>query len=165
MKTFIIAAISLDGFIARFQNDFSLDWTSKEDKKFFVEITKKAKVVIFGSKTYETIGKPLKDRLNIVYSKQKKYSEVLTTSLPPQELLNDLEKKGFKEVAICGGSSIYTLFMKENLVDEIYLTVEPIIFGNGIKLFNEKINVNLKLIDFKKLNDFGTTVLHYKVLK
>ncbi len=165
MKTFIIAAISLDGFIARFQNDFSLDWTSKEDKKFFIETTKKAGVVIFGSKTYETIGKPLKDRLNVVYSTQKNYPDTLTTSLPPKELLLKLEQKGFNEAAICGGSSIYTLFMKENLVDEIYLTVEPVIFGNGIKLFNEKINTNLELIDFKKLNDSGAIVLHYKVLK
>jgi dihydrofolate reductase len=165
MKTFIIAATSLDGFIARFENDFSFDWTSKEDKKFFVETTKKAGVVIFGSRTYETIGRPLKDRLNIVYSKEKKYEGVITTTLSPQDLLKDLAKKGFKEAAICGGQSIYTLFMEKNLVDEIYLTIEPIVFGQGIKLFNKNLNINLELIDFSKLNALGTMVLHYKVLK
>jgi dihydrofolate reductase len=165
MKTFIIAAISLDGFIARFKNDFSFDWTSKEDKKFFVEMTKKAGVVIFGSKTYETIGHPLKDRLNVVFSKKKKYDGVLNTSLDPQKLLLDLQKGGFKEAAICGGQSIYTLFMKKNLVDEIYLTVEPLIFGQGIGLFRKNLDTKLKLIDFRKLNDSGSILLHYKVLK
>jgi dihydrofolate reductase len=160
----MIIATSLDGYIARFENDFSLDWTSPEDKKFFIERTKKAGVVIFGKKTYETISHPLKERLNIVYSRDKKYEGVEITQKSPKELLVELEARGFSEVAICGGASIYTLFMKAGVVNEIYLTIEPVIFGKGIKLFNEKINYNLKLLETKKLNDSGTLLLHYKVL-
>lgn len=164
MNCFIIAAISLDGYIARFENDFSMDWTSPEDKKFFVERTKKAGVVVFGKNTYKTIGKPLKDRLNIVYSKNEKFEGVEITQKEPKELLAELETRGFFEVAICGGASIYTLFMKSGAVDEIYLTVEPVIFGDGIKLFNEKLNYKLNFLEIKKINDFGTLLLHYKVL-
>jgi dihydrofolate reductase len=164
MKVFIIAALSADGFIARSEDDFSLAWTSKEDKKFFVERTKKAGVVVFGSKTYEMIGKPLKDRLNIVYSRSKKYEGVETTDKSPAELIKDLKQRGSSEVAICGGASIYTLFMKAKVVQEIYLTIEPIIFGNGIKLFNEKLDFKLELLKSKILNSQGTLLLHYKVL-
>jgi len=70
MNVFIITAISADGFIARDSHHPAV-WTSKEDKKRFVEITKRAGVVIMGLNTFRTLPKPLKDRLNIVYSLNK----------------------------------------------------------------------------------------------
>jgi dihydrofolate reductase len=165
MKVFIIAVMSLDGFIARSEDEKSFDWTSKEDKEFFIERTKKARVVVFGAKTYETIGKPLNDRLNIVYSKTKKFEGVEMTDKAPKELIKDLESRGFSEVAVCGGASIYTLFMKAGVVDEIYLTIEPVIFGQGIKLFNEKLDFKLELLESKILNSQGSLLLWYKVIK
>ncbi|MGB9609016.1 MAG: dihydrofolate reductase family protein [Minisyncoccia bacterium] len=167
MNCFIIAATSLDGYIAQLENDSSFSWTSPEDKKFFIERTKKAKVVVFGKKTFETIKKPLKERLNIVYSNDLNFKPegVEITQKNPCELLTELERRGFSEVAICGGASIYTLFMESGCVNEIYLTLEPIIFGSGIKLFNKQINYKFQLLEFKKLNDFGTLLLRYKVLK
>src|SRR3989344_8136395 len=107
IKTFIIAAMTADGKIAR-NAGHAATWTSKEDKKFFVERTKQAGVMIMGQTTYETIGKPMPGRLNIVYSR-KDIPGVETTTLDPMTLLADLEKRGFKEVAICGGSTIYTM--------------------------------------------------------
>lgn len=164
MNCFIIVATSLDGYIARFENDFSLDWTSKEDKTFFIERTKKAGVVIFGKNTYQTIGKPLKDRLNIVYS-DTDFDGVEITQKNPKDLLIELQNRGFNEVAICGGASIYTMFLQNKVVDEIYLTIEPVIFGDGIKFLNNKINLSLQLLESKKLNNLGTFLLHYKILK
>ena len=108
MKIFIIAAQTLDGFIAKDKNQVSTAWNSAEDKKRFVEITKRAGVVVFGSTTFETFGKPLKDRVNIVYSKSKKFEGVEMTDDEPRVLISKLEARGFNEVAICGGSSIYT---------------------------------------------------------
>src|SRR4051812_4344841 len=118
IRAFIIAAVSADGFIARNDTEISTSWTSSEDTKKFVELTKKAGVVVMGSKTFETFGKPLKDRKNIIYSRgqdkkyAKKYEGTEVTQESPQELLQRLEKEGFTEVAICGGASIYTLFME-----------------------------------------------------
>ncbi|MCL5782229.1 MAG: dihydrofolate reductase, partial [Patescibacteria group bacterium] len=62
MKCFIIAALSADGYIARDEHHPAF-WTSKEDKKRFVELTKRAGVVIMGSTTYTTIARPLKDHV------------------------------------------------------------------------------------------------------
>lgn len=60
---------------------------------------------------------------------------------------------------------VNSLFMKEGLIDEIYLDVEPIIFGKGIPLFtSEDFEYNFQMLDFKKLNE-NTIQLHYKVLK
>ncbi len=162
IKCFIIAAQTLDGFIARDKNQVSTAWSSPEDKKVFSDITKRAGVVVMGSTTYETINRPLKDRLNIVYSKSKIFEGVEMTNDEPKVLLEKLEQKGFKEVAICGGSSIYTKFLKAGVVDTIYLTIEPVFFGTGISLFNENLDVKVELISEEKTPS-GTIFLEYKV--
>ena len=43
--------------------------------------------------------------------------------------------------------------MKAGLVDTLYLTIEPILFGSGVGLFNESVEANLKLASFKNLSD------------
>jgi dihydrofolate reductase len=163
MKTFLIAAITADGFIAK-DSAHLADWTSKEDKQFFVEMTKKAGAVVMGQNTYETIGKPLPGRLNIVYSRDKEYEGVEMTKKDPRELLLDLEKRGYKEAAIGGGATVYTMFMEANLVDKLYLSVEPVLFGKGIPLFNKELDIKLELVSAKKLGE-QTTLLEYNVVK
>ena len=162
IHTFIITAMTADGFIAK--NDHHLaSWTSKEDKKFFVERTKQAGVMIMGSKTFETFGKPLKDRLNIVYSRDKTYEGVETTTKTPVDLLQELESRGYKEVAICGGASIYSMFLKAGLVDTLYITIEPLLFGSGISIVNEPLEANLKLVSLRELGGC-TILLEYKLI-
>ncbi|MFA6554586.1 MAG: dihydrofolate reductase family protein [Candidatus Paceibacterota bacterium] len=164
MKTFIISALTADGFIAKNQTHAAM-WTSKEDKKRFVEITKRAGVMVMGLNTWQTLGKPLKDRLNVVYSP----TEIPTmpgmeiTALPPTELLKSLEARGFKEVAICGGTTIYNMFMKAGLVSKLYLTIEPVLFGEGMKLFKEDLDFKLKLLNCEK-TEGGTLLLEYEIV-
>lgn len=171
LKKIIIAAITLDGKIAK-NSDHNADWTSKEDKKIFRTETKKAGVVIFGSKTYETIGRPLPDRLNIIMTREpKKYIEkqkknfLEFTSDSPPTILNNLMKRGYNNVVIGGGNGIYSLFLQMKLVDEICLTIAPKIFGQGISLFKD-IDIDetdLKLISVKKINKQGEILVKYKL--
>jgi dihydrofolate reductase len=175
MNVFIITAISADGFIARDSHHPAV-WTSKEDKKRFVELTKRAGVIVMGLNTFKTLQKPLKDRLNIVYSANKDIGMVAdnleVTSMDPKDLIESLDKRGFKEVAICGGSQIYTTFMKTGLVGSLYLTIEPILFGKGMNIFNDSLdekNQNsgtggqiLELIS-SQTTPTGTILLEYKV--
>ena len=161
-KAFIIAAQSADGFIAKDEKHPAY-WTSKEDKKRFVELTKQAGVVVMGSSTFATLNRPLGERRMIVYSKSPKHFEgAETTKDDPKTLLKKLSAEGVKEVAICGGSHIYTLFMKAQVVDKIYLTIEPIFFGKGIQLFNEQLNFHLKLIKAEQAES-GAVLLEYDV--
>ncbi len=161
MKTFLIVAMTADGKIAK-HKDHLASWTSKEDKKFFVERTKTAGVIVMGQNTHETIGRAMPGRLTIVYS-NKTYPGVETTTKDPAELLKDLEARGFTEVAICGGSTIYTMFMKAKLIDTVYITVEPLLFGEGLSIFNEPLDVQLELVSSKNLSD-NVLLLEYKVL-
>jgi len=162
MTAFIIAALTADGFIAKSSQHLT-DWTSKEDKHFFVEKTKQAGVVIFGQNTFETIGKALPGRHNVVYSKDRVYEGVQVTQKDPKALLEELESKGYKEVAICGGATIYTMFMQAGVVDKLYLSVEPVLFGQGLTLFNKELSVKLELVSTRKLGE-QTVLLEYNVL-
>ena len=163
IKVFIIAAVSADGFIAKDTQHSPMYWSSKADKKRFVELTKRAGVVVMGSSTYKTIGQPLKERVNIVYSKNHSFEGIEVTQKSPIELITDLETRGFKEVAICGGSQIYTMFMKAGVVDTLYLTVEPILFGKGITIFNDDLHYKLVLQNSQVSESTGTLLAEYKV--
>ncbi|MBP9763122.1 MAG: dihydrofolate reductase [Candidatus Pacebacteria bacterium] len=165
MKVFIIAAVSKDGFIAKSAEQNSMNWTSAEDKKFFVEKTKEAGVVVMGRKTFETFGKPLKERRNIIMSRQNLHIEgVETTNESPEELIKRLQSEGEQEIAICGGAEIYKLFMEKNLVDEVFLTEEDIEFGEGVPFLPQKLGQKLELISSTNLSP-STILLNYRVQK
>jgi dihydrofolate reductase len=167
MHCFIIAALSADGCIAKNPTAPSTIWTSQEDKKRFVELTKKAGVVVMGQNTWMTLGgRALKNRLNIVYSPTPlpAVEGMEVTEKSPAELLKDLEARGHHEVAICGGSQIYTMFMKSGLVNKLFLTIEPVLFGNGIRLFKEELDFKLKLVSSTHTEN-GTHLLEYDVVR
>lgn len=162
MKVYIIAAISADGFIAK-RSDQLVDWTSKEDKRFFSDMTKKSGVIVVGGNTFRTFKALLPNRKHIVYTKGGIDDPgVETTSEKPRQLVERLASEGFDEVAICGGSSIYSMFLDAGAVTDVYLTIEPIIFGEGVKLFNSNSSAKLKLQSVKNLNE-NTLLVHYKV--
>lgn len=159
-------AVTLDGKIAEHETHFA-DWTEKDDKLFFQKRTKESGVIIMGSKTFDTIGKALPGRRNIIMTKKTdRVSDdpnLIFTHDAPKKIITDLEKEGFDEVIIAGGSKINTLFAKEGLIQEIQITVSPLIFGSGISLFDENIYMNLELKDVQKLGT-ESVLLHYRVI-
>lgn len=164
----MIAVLTADGFIAK-DPKHSAAWASKGDRGFFVELTKRAGVVIMGKNTYETMQKPLPDRLNIVYSKDTTYEGVEITTKEPAELLDDLEKRGYTEAAIIGGQQIFTMFMEQKLIDTAYFTMEPVFFGQGITLFGKPMDVELEFktmkIKYLKKHATNTFLFEYNVVK
>ncbi len=169
IKTILVMAISADGFITKHSSGL-VDWTSKEDKKHFVQITKETGVIIYGRKTYSTFGKPLPERLNVIMTgspdKYKSEANLLEfTNQSPLQILENLSQRGFKQVAIAGGAAINKLFLAQDLIDEIYLTIEPKIFGSGKNLFDAlNKDITLELIDHSLLND-NSVLLHYKITR
>jgi dihydrofolate reductase len=173
MKINLIAAISLNGKIAQSRNQSSLEWTSKEDTAFFIEKTKESGTVIMGQRTFDTIGKPLKGRRLIVLTLDASMKE---KNVPPDgngtrlefveeapvDLIRRLESEGVTSVVIGGGSFVYSSFLREQLVTDVFLTIEPILFGEGISLAESFGDVKLKLVESKMLGE-QTVLLHYSV--
>lgn len=79
--------------------------------------------------------------------------------------MKSLEHEGIKQVCISGGGGLNSSFMKENLIDEMYLDVEPTMLGKGIKVFaDSNFERKLRLIQIKRLSK-DEVQLHYKILK
>lgn len=163
----MIAAMSADGFIAQEASQSSMVWTSEADRKFFIEKTKEIGTVIMGRKTFDTFGKPLKNRLLMVMTsepgKYESQPDLLEyTSDEPAKILADLESRGKTSVVIGGGAGVYGMFLKAGLVDELYLTVEPIIFGDGVKLAENCGRVDMELIESVRLGG-QSALLHFRI--
>ncbi|MCK5543103.1 MAG: dihydrofolate reductase [Desulfobacterales bacterium] len=161
MKTTLLMATTLDGKIGR-NSSHLVDWTGKEDKKLFIKLTKASGVIIMGSNTFDTLGKPLPKRKNIVMTQNKSRikdtlpdGNLIFTDKAPKNILKDLNAQGFKSVVLIGGSQINSLFLKEKLINEIYLTIVPRFFGTGLSMFSEEVDTKLALISTKQIaNDY-----------
>lgn len=136
-------ATTLDGKIAKDSNH-PADWTGKADKKYFIKMTKKAGVVIMGSKTYDTIGKPLPGRLNVIMTRDKTRQSdcdnLIFTDQTPGEIVQSLEQKGYDHAILAGGATINSLFADANLIDHIHLVLIPKLFGTGVDLFSRPLD-------------------------
>lgn len=169
MKTILYMAISINGYIAKEDDDTG--WTSKEDWEGFYKHSKDAGNIILGKRTFELASQdgtfPFPDCLNVVMTyeqvENKWGDRAVFTGISPKEVLQMLEEKGLEKAFVAGGGHINSAFIKDGLIDEIYLDVEPIVFGKGIKLFaEEEFEYELELMEVNKLNE-NTIQLHYKV--
>ena len=145
----------------------SLDWRSKADAETFIRLTKEAGVMVMGSKTFATfrIKRTPPERRLIIYTRQPENIHgdgIETTAEEPRQLVERLKSEGATGLAVCGGATINKLFIDSGLVDEVYLTIEPILFGQGIPVFSGEVQANLELLEVRNLNE-NTILLHYKV--
>lgn len=165
IKVIMMMAMTVDGKIAKDKTQFA-DWTSREDKKLFVEISKRCGVIMMGENTFKTFPAPLKERLNVVFTEdinQATIPGVKFVSGEPAKVLKELEMLGYQEVLLGGGAYLNSLFLEKGLINEIILTIEPKIFGSGLSLFSQDLNADLKLIEYRSLNE-NTLMIHYQVL-
>lgn len=159
MDVCIIAALSADGYIARRENDRALDWTSKEDTKFFVKKSREAGAIVMGTKTLETVRHKMSEISVYAWTSQpEKVKEFVPVNIvpisgTPAEIVAKAKQDGHTSLAICGGTSVYTQFMKSRLVNRLILTLEPIVFGDGLPLFSESMEAKLHLKEFHNLSN------------
>jgi len=166
MKLILMMAITADGRIGRSADHFP-DWTGSADKRLFAQASHRAGVVIMGARTYDTLGKPLAGRHNIVLTRNPRHrasaANLEFTSQTPQQILAGLSSRGVAEAILAGGAQINTLFATAGLIDELRVTVAPLIFGAGPGLFDAPVELNLDLIETVVLDD-GAVSLHYRVM-
>lgn len=110
----IIVAIAKNGIIG---DKNSLLWHISEDMRFFRETTS-GHPVIMGRKTYDSLGRPLPKRTNVVISRTTKHIEGCTVVGSLEEAIALFPKE--EEVFIIGGAQIYALAME--VADRLYLT-------------------------------------------
>ena len=171
MQISIVMAQTLDGKIGRNSGHIA-NWTSTEDKKAFASKTKELGVSIMGSATFDTIGRALPGRLNLILtSRPQAYQDKVQPGVleffqgTPEQTVTMLEQRGYQTAALGGGAKTNAAFLKAGLVDEIFLTIEPLIFGSGISIAEGiELDLKLQLLDSTMLNDTAIQ-LHYKIIK
>ena len=122
----------------------SLLWRISDDLKRFKALTL-GHPIIMGQTTYESIGKPLPERTNIIVSNDDKYEArgtIVTHSI--EESLEKAKEVEENEIFIIGGGQIYKQFLP--LVDRLYLTIiegereADVFFPEYEKEFTKKIS-------------------------
>ncbi|MDJ0705226.1 MAG: dihydrofolate reductase family protein [Leptolyngbyaceae cyanobacterium MO_188.B28] len=179
LRVSVFIATSLDGFIAR--ADGAIDWLDEanamvpegEDCGYQAFMTT-VDVLIMGRNTYEQVlsfGQwPYGDKPVIVLSRQplqipnELAQTVSRSSESPKALCHRLAKEGANRLYIDGGVTIQR-FLTEGLIDDITITIIPIILGGGKSLFGPlEQDIALKQAATKTF-DFGFVQITYEVLR
>jgi len=149
IKVSVYIATSLDGFIAR--KDGSVDWLNEANAAVpkgedcgFQAFMDSVDTLIMGRKTYEQVlsfGQWPYGKTPVVVLSRNPISfppslpdTVSHSSESPPDLLARLSREGVKHVYVDGGNTIQG-FLSQGLINEITVTVIPVILGDGIPLF------------------------------
>lgn len=162
-------AISVNGYIAGLGDD--TDWVSDTDWSVFSGMVRESGFIVMGRVTYEASGSdfPYEGAINVVItrdkSKHKQEEDIIFTDRTPKEIIQMATEKGYDQILLIGGGQTNALFMNERLVDEIVVSVHPIMLAGGVHLFEGLLkDVNLK---FKSMNQLQEDLvqLNYTVVR
>ena len=174
MKTILIFVSSLDGKVTKWGQPHVSSWSSHQDQDYYKKVLNESRLIVMGSNTFNAdIFHPSTDHQLIIMTKHRdKYKnleipgQIEFSSESPNELTARFLSKGHQCMLVVGGPHIATSFLKEQLIDELWLTFEPKIFGIGDNFaIGVKLDINLRLIHFEKVNEQGTLIIKYAVLK
>ena len=175
MKITLSMAISVNGIIAT--DNSQEDFLSHENWISWFATIKETDALIISRKTFETIkewgGEYLADLQSLstvmIVTHQDRYKvetgENFIIAHSPKEAINILIKKQYSSATLTAGSELNGEFVKQGLIDNIILNIEPVMVGKGIPLFQPTdFLVRLELIEMKP--SLGKTIqLRYKVVK
>lgn len=155
----LIAAMSSNRVIGQ---KGELPWSMPNDMKFFMDTTK-GHPVIMGRKTFESLGRPLKNRTNIIITRNKNYrvENCIITSSIEEALKIALNKD--QEVYVIGGEEIYKLALPFS--DQIMLTEIETIVSTGDAFFPNFTEEEWRLVDTKPHKSDANHAFDYKFLK
>jgi dihydrofolate reductase len=120
MKKPIISLIACIGKNRELGYKNDLIWKIPEDLAYFKKTTQ-GHVVIMGQRTFESIGRPLPNRVNIVLSDEKKFkSKSVLVARSMDEAIDIARQKEKAEVFFIGGAYVYSQAIK--FADKLYLT-------------------------------------------
>ena len=173
-KVVLYIAESLDGFIAKEDNDISwLSIVEKTNEDYgYNDFVNTIDTVIMGRKTYEKVLS-----FGIEFPHKYKKCYVLSRTLEGTNenvqfydgningLIKILKSESGKSIFVDGGAEVIREFRNKNLIDEYIISIIPVLLGKGIRLFKDADMENkLKLIE-SKVFDSGLVQLRYERLR
>jgi dihydrofolate reductase len=162
-------AISLDGYIAKPDDDISfLSRVEKEGEDYgYSEFMKTVDTIILGRRTYDKIkdigfGYPKDKEVYIISHHTGIEDKALKYySGPLGSLITNLRNEQGRNIFCDGGSEVINQLLQDNLIDEFFISIIPVILGDGIRLFRDgRPELDLKLTSTREF-DSGLVQLHY----
>jgi dihydrofolate reductase len=139
-KLKLFTATSIDGFITG--KDEDLTWLFADGDYGYKDFYDSIDTTLSGYNTYRltlTFGTfPYPDKTNYVFSRLHQHREetpVTFISTDPCLFVKKLKEKRGKDIWLVGGGQINSLLLNGGLIDELIISVHPIILGKGILLF------------------------------
>src|SRR5215475_6619759 len=140
-KVILGLGISLDGYIAR--PDGSVDFLFMPKDYSMGPFFKTVDTAILGRKTYEDslkmggtfTGYNMKFYVLSRTQPPGEQNHVTFTNESPSAIVAEIRKQPGKHIWLMGGGILIRDFLKEDLVDELYIGVVPVLIGEGIPLF------------------------------
>lgn len=177
--------MSVDGYISGPNGE--MDWMiwnwDDELKKYVSEITDPVDCILLGRKLAEgfishwatvaanpddpqlPFGKKMTDTQKVVFSKTLDKSGWINTDIAKGNLveeINKLKNQNGKDIIVYGGATFVSDLIKEGLIDEFHLFINPSALGDGRTIFNSlDKRQNLTLVKSKSF-DCGIVVLYYE---
>ncbi|MGB0632408.1 MAG: dihydrofolate reductase [Alphaproteobacteria bacterium] len=117
MRVSLIVAVSENGIIGR---DGGLPWTLSNDLRYFKSVTM-GKPIVMGRKTYDSIGRPLPGRPNLVVTRNPDFAgDGIEIFHSLADAVDGARSHGADEAMIIGGAALYEEALQ--IADRIYLT-------------------------------------------
>jgi dihydrofolate reductase len=166
-KIILFIASSLDGYIARENGD--VDWLPESAVSGYDDFYKSVDTVILGKKTYAqvlTFGDyPYKDKKSFVITRNNncENEDNIKFVNDVEKLVKNIRSSTGANVWLVGGAEIISAFMNFKFVDELVLSIIPVVLGSGIPLF-KNIQKDAKLELIKTTTYDALVEMHYKIL-
>lgn len=173
-KVILYISCTLDGYLAGLDNDLSfLEKVHIEGEDYgYTTFVDSVDSVIVGRKTYQWVidqgfEYPHADKETYIITRNAREDEgkrhFYTGDL--KQLVAELKSRGGKNIYCDGGAEIVNLMLNQNLIDEIILSVVPVILGDGRPLFKNGLpKSELTLLNSQSYAS-GLVQLHYQINK
>jgi len=193
-KIFVHMIVSLDGYINGPDGEMNLHFVDDEFEDYINNLLKSIDGMIYGRKSFELLSQywptaaenpdaaadPSNPEKHIeaahmmnelpkyVVSKTIKKAEWNNSHIISENLYGEISKlknETGKDIALFAGGETASNFIRLNLIDELRIVLNPVVFGGGSPLFRGGYDrINLKLLKTKKFQS-GAIVLYYKPVK
>ncbi len=178
--------ISVDGCIAGPNNE--MDWLVWDDKyiKYVNDITESVDTIIMGRKMVDgfipywtdvmnkpddpmnALAKKMIEIPKVVFTKTLNKPRWINTDIATGDLKDEITKlknQNNRDIIVYGGVSFDSSLIKEKLIDEFYLFVNPVVIGNGKTIFKNLEEIQRFTLIESRGFDCGLVLLHYEVKK
>jgi dihydrofolate reductase len=161
MKTIAYFTLTADGFLPRAEEkglpSFGQVITDS------MKIAKKAGALIVGRTTWESMEEDESPVPVVVVSKSMpKKDNGAMVARSPAKALEMLKREGIEGALVGGGAKLYSSFLAQDLVDELYVNIAPDLLGKGLRIEGPRRHAETLKLMRRTPMDEGVTQLHYR---